>query len=153
MPERSSPEPRIRVSTNRPTGLSTSHVKHRARFAKHEAKARATLYSAPPSHTWKERACSIRVSPGSKRNSTSPMEMISHTQLRSACPCITLSKARRAGNDNQRMEPLPDEHFGPQLQKADSACINTAALDTSGGGMRTDLISIVLAGAARPSHL
>ena len=81
------------------------------------------------------------------------MEMMSHTQRRSPCPCITSSRARRVRNDNLHVKPLPGEHFGPLLQKDDSACINTAALDMSGGGMRTAFDSIVLAGASRPSHL
>ena len=45
-----------------------------ARLPQHLRMARATLYSPPPSHTWKLRALRTRPKPGSKRSITSPNE-------------------------------------------------------------------------------
>src|SRR5262245_47428650 len=62
----------MRSCTSRPTELSTSAVTMAVSRPKQRLRPRATLYSPPPSQTWKLRAVWIRPSPGSRRSITSP---------------------------------------------------------------------------------
>src|SRR5262245_54916917 len=62
----------MRSCTSRPTGLSTRAVTTAVSSPKQRFKPRATLYSPPPSQTWKVRVVWIRPSPGSRRSITSP---------------------------------------------------------------------------------
>src|SRR5689334_3525134 len=64
----------MRSSTSQPRSLTGSAVTAVARLPQHLRMARATLYSPPPSHTWKLRALRTRPKPGSKRSITSPNE-------------------------------------------------------------------------------
>src|SRR5215510_8040376 len=62
----------MRSCTSRPTGLSTSAVTIAVSSPKQRLRPRATLYSPPPSQTWKLRVVWMRPSPGSRRSITSP---------------------------------------------------------------------------------
>src|SRR6266850_262592 len=62
----------MRSCTSRPTGLSASAVTILVSIPKQRRRPRATLYSPPPSQTWKLRAVWMRPSPGSSRSITSP---------------------------------------------------------------------------------
>src|SRR5688500_2723488 len=68
----------MKSSTSHPRSFFGSAVTTAARFCQHFRIARATLYSPPPSQTWKERALRTRPKPGSKRSITSPNETQSH---------------------------------------------------------------------------
>ena len=68
----STPPASISASTSRPTSLSTRAVTTAVRSPKQRRRARATLYSPPPSHTSNERAVRMRLLPGSRRSITSP---------------------------------------------------------------------------------
>ncbi len=72
--EVSTPPCIIRSSTSQPRSFCGSAVTAVARLPQHLRMARATLYSPPPSHTWKLRALRTRPKPGSKRSITSPNE-------------------------------------------------------------------------------
>src|SRR3954470_12149246 len=72
--EVSTPPCSMKSSTSQPRSLAGSAVTAVARLPQHLRMARATLYSPPPSHTWKLRALRTRPKPGSKRSITSPNE-------------------------------------------------------------------------------
>src|SRR6187399_2403336 len=72
--EVSTPPCIMRSSTSQPRSLMGSAVTAVARLPQHLRMARATLYSPPPSHTWKLRALRTRPTPGSKRSMISPNE-------------------------------------------------------------------------------
>src|SRR3954462_4238587 len=74
----STPPCMMKSSTSQPRSFFGSAVTTAARFCQHFRMARATLYSPPPSHTWKERALRTRPKPGSKRSITSPNDTQSH---------------------------------------------------------------------------
>ena len=74
----STPPCMIRSSTSQPRSLFGSAVTTAARLPQHLRIARATLYSPPPSHTWKLRALRTRPKPGSRRSITSPNATQSH---------------------------------------------------------------------------
>src|SRR5437870_5178430 len=61
-------------------GLSARAVTTAASIPKQRRSPRATLYSPPPSQTWKLRAVCTRPSPGSRRSITSPKLNRSHRQ-------------------------------------------------------------------------
>ncbi len=81
--EVSTPPWRMKSSTRRPTGLSASAVAMAVRRPKQRRRPRATLYSPPPSHTWKWRVVWMRPSPGSRRSMTSPRLRQSQRRLES----------------------------------------------------------------------
>src|SRR6266567_8580070 len=62
----------MRSCTSCPTGLSASAVTIAVSSPKQRFNPRATLYSPPPSQTWKLRVVAMRPSPGSSRSITSP---------------------------------------------------------------------------------
>src|SRR3954452_9918637 len=62
----------MRSWTSRPTGLSAKAVTTAVSSPKQRLSPRATLYSPPPSQTWKLRVVATRPSPGSRRSITSP---------------------------------------------------------------------------------
>src|SRR5690348_7513849 len=62
----------MRSWTSRPTGLSAKAVTTAVSRPKQRLSPRATLYSPPPSQTWKLRVVATRPSPGSSRSITSP---------------------------------------------------------------------------------
>src|SRR5260221_104279 len=68
----STPPWKRRSWTRRPTGLSTRAVTTAVSSPKQRFSPRATLYSPPPSKTWKPRVVWMRPSPGSRRSMTSP---------------------------------------------------------------------------------
>ena len=68
----STPPASMSASTSRPTSLSTRAVTTAVRSPKQRRRARATLYSPPPSHTSNDRAVRMRPLPGSRRSITSP---------------------------------------------------------------------------------
>src|SRR5687767_13766260 len=70
----STPPCMIRSSTSQPRSLTGNAVTAVERLPQHLRMARATLYSPPPSQTWKLRALRTRPKPGSKRSITSPKE-------------------------------------------------------------------------------
>src|SRR5258705_12778711 len=74
----STPPCMMKSSTSQPRSFFGSAVTTAARFCQHFRMARATLYSPPPSHTWKERPLRTRPNPGSKRSITSPNDTQSH---------------------------------------------------------------------------
>ena len=53
-------------------GFGVRAVTMAVRIPKQRRRPRATLYSPPPSHTWKWRVVETRTSPGSRRSMTSP---------------------------------------------------------------------------------
>src|SRR4051794_32125638 len=74
----STPPCMMKSSSSQPRSFFGIAVTTAARLPQHFRIARATLYSPPPSHTWKERALRTRPKPGSKRSMTSPKDMQSH---------------------------------------------------------------------------
>ena len=60
----STPPCMMRSSTSQPRSFFGSAVTAVARLPQHLRMARATLYSPPPSHTWKLRALRTRPKPG-----------------------------------------------------------------------------------------
>src|SRR5512138_3347299 len=78
MCEVSTPPCMIRSSTSQPTSLIGRAVTTEERLPQHLRMARQTLYSPPPSHTWKMRVVRTRPKPGSRRSITSPSETQSH---------------------------------------------------------------------------
>ena len=76
--ERSTPPCSMRSSSSRPISLSTMAVTTVVRRPKQRRSPRTTLYSPPPSHTWKERVVRMRPSPGSSRSMISPSAAASH---------------------------------------------------------------------------
>ena len=70
----STPPCMMRSSTSQPRSFFGSAVTTAARLPQHLRIARATLYSPPPSHTWKLRELRTRPKPGSKRSITSPKD-------------------------------------------------------------------------------
>ena len=68
----------MKSSTSQPRSFFGSAVTTAARLPQHLRMARATLYSPPPSQTWKLRELRTRPKPGSKRSITSPKEAQSH---------------------------------------------------------------------------
>ena len=74
----STPPCMMKSSTSQPRSFLGSAVTTAARFCQHLRIARATLYSPPPSQTWKLRALRTRPKPGSKRSMISPKDTQSH---------------------------------------------------------------------------
>src|SRR4029079_14909732 len=89
--EVSTPPCIMRSSTSQPRSLTGSAVTAVARLPQHLRMARATLYSPPPSHTWKLRALRTRPKPGSKRSMISPNEAQSHLVSAAGLTFSTLS--------------------------------------------------------------
>src|ERR1035441_2742919 len=81
MCERSTPPCSIRSYSRRPTSFSTMALTTVVRRPKQRRNPRTTLYSPPPSHTWKLRAVRMRPSPGSSRSMISPSAAASQRQL------------------------------------------------------------------------
>jgi hypothetical protein len=70
----------MKSSTSQPRSLLGNAVTTVERLPQHLRMARATLYSPPPSQTWKLRALRTRPNPGSKRSMTSPNDAQSQRQ-------------------------------------------------------------------------
>src|SRR6187399_1686090 len=81
----------IRSSTSQPRSLTGRAVTAVERLPQHLRMARATLYSPPPSQTWKLRALRTRPKPGSKRSMISPNEAQSQRVSAAGLTFSTLS--------------------------------------------------------------
>jgi hypothetical protein len=77
--------------------------------------ARATLYSPPPSQTWKLRALRTRPKPGSKRSMTSPKETQSHFVSAETGLMISSDICFREGAKNARNAQKGKEASFPAL--------------------------------------
>src|SRR5512147_1042797 len=106
--EVSTPPCIMRSSTSQPRSLTGSAVIAVARLPQHLRMARATLYSPPPSHTWKLRALRTRPKPGSKRSITSPNEAQSQRVSDAGLTFSTLSIVLFASNGLDETNRVPN---------------------------------------------
>src|SRR5262245_20189742 len=113
--DRSTPPCMIRSSTNQPRSLTGNAVTTVERLPQHLRIARATLYSPPPSHTWKLRALRTRPNPGSNRSITSPRDAQSQRLSPAALIVSTLSVMRFVANSPDELNRLAHLLFEPRV--------------------------------------
>ena len=94
--------------------LAAVAVAMAARRPKHLRKARAVLYSPPPSQTWNWRAVRTRPAPGSKRNITSPRARQSQVTSAAGRSLSGMSAGPHGARDRKRIaHPFFQGHIIP----------------------------------------